>query len=197
MNGLIWLEITVNRLLRLDSRHGELLQPLQDKVVQIELLPGRRILQAVFQPGAVRFLRGAGEPADLILRGPPHQLLGMLRKPPQSLAELAERGLAFEGDHQLALQLAQITSQLRPDWEEALSDLFGDSLAHRAGVAAREFSGYGRRVRHSLSQGIGDFLKYELGLAAGRDELEDLYQQIEQLRAELEQLKKDRRPASS
>lgn len=199
MNRTLWLEITINRLLRLDPYHGELLSSLDNKRFVVELLPTQRRLLLVIQNGSVQISAATEQQntADLLIRGLPHQLLGLLRTKPTSIDELTRTGVKIEGDYQLAQRVAEIANQLQPDWEEALAALVGDEIAHRAGVTAREFSSYGKRLRRSVTETLGDFFKYELDLAAGREEVTQLYSEIDQLKAEIEKLKQDRQPTST
>ena len=186
----IWLEITLNRLLRLDPRYAELLEPLAGKEVALDRRPGGGRLLLTIGNAAVRVVKSrGGEAPDLIISAYPHQMLTLIGRGFRSPEQWERSGILVEGDQQLAWRLAETLAKLEPDWQEALASVVGDMLAYRAGLVARCFSAYGKRVRRNLSETLGDYVKYELDLAAGREEVSHLYEQIDRLRAEVAELK--------
>ena len=74
------------------------------------------------------------------------------------------------------------------DWEEQLSRLSGDVLAHRLGTMVRGALDWGRRAKQSLERDVAEYLREETGLNPRQDEVESFVAGVDVLREAVDRL---------
>ena len=77
---------------------------------------------------------------------------------------------------------------LKPDVEEELSRLIGDTPAHQALRLVRMATGFGRRAAQTGVRNVAEYLAHERGDLVPRAEAEDFYRGVERLREDLDRL---------
>jgi ubiquinone biosynthesis protein UbiJ len=103
--------------------------------------------------------------------------------------EVIQRGdVRIRGDAELAQKFRELAMLLRPDVEEELSKLIGDTPAHQALRLARAFTGFGRRAVNTGVRNMAEYLAHERGDLVPRAEAEDFYRGVERLREDLDRL---------
>lgn len=168
------LESIINRYLRLDPECGARMATLSGRCIGIEL---RGLdLQLFIYPGeqGIRLsdqLDGDTEP-DTTLRGTP---LGMARL---GLGKNTEKTLfsgevSIAGDVETGQAFKAILDNMDIDWEEQLSKLTGDVIAHQLSRTAKRAGQVLRHSRRTLQQDIGEYLQEELRLLPSRIETEN------------------------
>jgi len=185
--ALAVLETGLNRYMALDHEGAARLAPLQGRLICIELKGfGTRIY---FIPAADRLqLFGAyeGEP-DCVLRGTPLALARL------GLAERKEDNLfagevEVEGDTRLAQDFGAFIAGLEVDWEEQLSRLVGDPVAHQVGEGLRSVGSWGRESADTLTQDVKEYLQEEARLLPTDYEVQAFLDQVDTLRDDVERL---------
>ena len=136
----------------------------------------------------------AGPPSGPLIRCAPDAVIsGSL----MSLAALAgshpedviQRGdVTIRGDAELAQKFRELAMLLKPDVEEELSRLIGDTPAHQAMRLARLAAGFGRRSVETGVRNMAEYLAHERGDLVPRAEAEDFYRGVERLREDLDRL---------
>ena len=101
-------------------------------------------------------------------------------------ASLAGSGIRLEGDAQLVQSLQRIVRQLDIDWEEALCEPLGDLPGHQLAQALRSGGHWLQGREAEARRLLTDFIGQELALVPSRPELEDFYQQVDQLQLQQE-----------
>lgn len=92
-----------------------------------------------------------GAPAAVLTLTPGiNALFGALSAGPRGLGP----HLKIEGDVMLAAAVGEVAQSLRWDFEEDLSKVIGDSLAHRAGQALRSFREQSDGLRHRSREAL-------------------------------------------
>ncbi len=168
------LESIINRYLRLDPECGARMATLSGRCIGIEL---RGLdLQLFIYPGeqGIRLsdqLDGDTEP-DTTLRGTP---LGMARL---GLGKNTEKTLfsgdvSIDGDVETGQAFKAILDAMDIDWEEQLSRLTGDAIAHQLANTAKRASRVFGHSRHTLEKDIGEYLQEELRVLPARIEAEN------------------------
>jgi ubiquinone biosynthesis protein UbiJ len=168
------LESVINRYLRLDPECGARMATLSGRCIGIEL---RGLdLQLFIYPGeqGIRLsdqIDGDGEP-DTTLHGTP---LGMARL---GLGKNTEKTLfsgdvSIDGDVETGQAFKAIMDNMDIDWEEQLSKLTGDVIAHQLGRTAKHAGQALRHSRRTLEQDIGEYLQEELRVLPSRIETEN------------------------
>jgi ubiquinone biosynthesis protein UbiJ len=94
----------------------------------------------------------------------------------------------IEGDTHLAQAFGDLVRGLEVDWEEQLSLLVGDGLAHRVGSGARAAGRWGRRTAATLAEDVKEYLQEEARLLPGRYEIQGFLDDVDHLRDGVERL---------
>jgi len=156
------LQRAINTQLGTDEKAVELINKLGDRVLAIEL-SGTGI-DLFFQAGESGLAVSADHSSEVStwIRGTPPALFGMAKP------ELAKTGWAntdskvtIDGDASLVRDFESLMKRLDFDWEEKISGVLGDVVAHQLGLAARSFGGFARKLT-------------EFGRDAGRSSLQDI-----------------------
>ena len=185
--ALALLEGTLNHVIALDAEGAQRLAAMQGQVILIELagfgtrfylVPGRDRLQLFGAYDAV---------ADCTLRGTPLALarLGLAERRTDSLFA---GEVAVEGDTALAQQFGEFVAGLDIDWEEQLSRLTGDAVAHQVGNVARGAHQWRQRSTDSLARTLKNYLQEEARLVPTDYEVRDLIAGVDTLRDDVERL---------
>jgi ubiquinone biosynthesis protein UbiJ len=96
--------------------------------------------------------------------------------------------VTISGDAQIAEQFRELALLLRPDVEEELSRLIGDTPAHQALRFVRAATGFGERAARTGVRNIAEYFAHESRDLVPRAEAEDFYRGVERLREQLDRL---------
>ena len=102
----------------------------------------------------------------------------------------AWREARVEGDAELASAVGFVGSNLRWDFEEDLSRLFGDVLAHRIGETLRAARRWQSANAQAAATSFAEYLTEERGILPTRLKVEDFLHQVDELRDAVERLDK-------
>lgn len=190
------LEGVVNQLLALDPETPSRLRPLAGHSVLIELPEADLSLRAEFNERGLSLSQADEQQAnaDASVRLPIKAALSLAR----SRGEQAQ-GVEFRGDVAIVHALRRLAGGLEIDWEEQLSRLTGDIVAHRVGLAVSGVMGWLGQSRRTFEANMGEYLTEEarqlpprLEIAAFLDDIDRLRQDSDRLQARLERLERDR-----
>lgn len=186
---LAFLEIAINRYLRLDPRALDRLAALSGCSVAIELVGLPHTLRLDLGPDGVCLATSDDRAADALVRGTPGTLLRMLTASDAS-GRLFTGEVTLEGDTELVQRIKAIVDDMDVDWEETLSRLVGDTVAHQAGNLARGVAAWQRTARQTLRQDLADYLVEELRLVPCREEAATFSDSANTLRDDVDRLEK-------
>ncbi len=94
--------------------------------------------------------------------------------------------IRITGDIALGQHFQSLFKQLDIDWEEHLSRMTGDVVAHSLGNMARSFFGWGQHTVHSLSMDVSEYIQYESRDIASAPEIEHFNKQVDQVRSQVD-----------
>ena len=126
-------------------------------------------------------------PPDCTVRGSPAALLRMVLSEHRE-DSVFQGAVTIEGDNAVAQALGEVLRGLDVDWEEQLSRLVGDTLAHRIGVRARAGERWAERSADSFAQDLREYLKEEARLLPTDDEMRGFLDGVDTLRDDVERL---------
>ena len=182
------IENLLNRNLPRSPRAQELCETLKGKAVRIEAqgLGWRLDCESL---GTSLKLTRAGHSErtpDAEISG---SLIGLAALAGPHPEEVIQRGdVSIRGDAELAQKFRELAMLLRPDVEEELSKLIGDTPAHQALRFAKAVTGFGRRAVNTGVRNVAEYLAHERGDLVPRAEAEDFYRGVERLREDLDRL---------
>lgn len=182
------LEQAINGLVALDPVAHSALAKLHGKRIELGL-KGFGI-SLFFVPGAnghVQILGSVEGQPDASLVGSPLDLLRS-RDPIDGAAQLFGGRVTITGDSGLAHQFGAILGGLDIDWEEQLSRLSGDLIAHKAGQFVRESKSYASQQAAQFEQNLSEYLVEEARLLPHPEEVAEFVQQVDQVREHFDRL---------
>ena len=181
------VENLLNRNLPRSPRAQELCEALKGRAVSVEARG----------PGWMLFIESLGTSLKLTRNVAPREPDAAIGGSLLSLAALAgrepeqviQRGdVTIRGDAEVAQKFRELFTLLRPDIEEELARLVGDTPAHQAMRLVRMAGGFGRRAVQTGVRNAAEFLAHERGDLVPRAEAEDFYRGVERLREDLDRL---------
>ena len=181
------LEHLVNQAILLDPDTPARLAPMHGQVIEIALVGMGFSLFMIPEPSGIQLLSNFEGQADCTLRGTPFDLARM-RDRRESADQLFSGSVKIEGDTQLAQRFGDFLSGLDIDWEEQLSRITGDVIAHEVGNLARNISGWGKKQSQIIDQNLQEYLQEELLLLPGQLEIKPFLDGVDQLRDDTERL---------
>jgi ubiquinone biosynthesis accessory factor UbiJ len=180
------IENLLNRNLPRSPRAQELCAQLKGKRVRIEARGLGWTLTAECLPTSIRLSRTDLRPADAEISGSLMSLTALAGTDPE---EVIRRGdVVIRGDAELAQRFRELALLLRPDVEEELSRLIGDSPAHQALRLVRAATRFGRRAAGTTVRNVAEYFAHESRDLVPRAEAEDFYRGVERLREDLDRL---------
>jgi len=181
------IENLLNRNLPRSPRAGELAASLQGKTVRIEARGLGWVVFVESLGSSVRLSKTGDErAADAEISGSLMNLAALAGAHPE---EVIRRGdVSIRGDAEIAQKFRELAMLLRPDVEEELSKLIGDTPAHQALRFAKAVTGFGRRAVDTGVRNVAEYFAHERGDLVPRAEAEDFYRRVERLREDLDRL---------
>ena len=181
------LETAINQVLQLDPDAVEQLEQLTGKVIALELKGLSVTLYLIPEGRKINVFGHFEDEPDTILRGTPMALAKM------SLAKNASDVLfagdvEISGDVELGQQFREILDGLDIDWEEHLSHLTGDIVAHKLGNLARGVMGWSKKTTEILGQDAAEYLQEESRDLPNRNEVNGFLKHIDTLRSDVDRL---------
>lgn len=185
--ALATLEQLLNRAILLDPEAPARLAPMYGRVIELQLKGLGLSLYLVPEFKGIQLLGAFEGPPDCSLRGSPLDLLRM-RNSRASADQLFGKAVEIQGDSALAHSFGAFLAGLEIDWEEQLSRLTGDLVAHELGNLGRVLMDWGRTQQQTLRLNLREYLQEELRLLPGRLELEPFYSDVDRLRDDMARL---------
>jgi ubiquinone biosynthesis protein UbiJ len=182
------IENLLNRNLPRSPRARELCAALTGKRVRVEARSLGWVLFIESMNTSVKLTKGdASEPpADAEIAGTLLNLAALAGSHPE---EVIQRGdVTIRGDAEVAQQFRELAMLLKPDVEEELSKIIGDTPAHQALRLVKLATGFGRRAAATGVRNVAEYLAHERRDLVPRAEAEDFYRGVERLREDLDRL---------
>jgi ubiquinone biosynthesis protein UbiJ len=88
----------------------------------------------------------------------------------------------------LVQKLTGLAKRANIDWEEPLSRLLGDSVAHEIGRGVRGFVSWANAAGGTFACDVGEYLREERRLSPTRLEVDDFASDVDQARDDVERL---------
>jgi ubiquinone biosynthesis protein UbiJ len=181
------IENLLNRNLPRSPRAQEVCASLAGKRVRIEARGLGWVLVAECLPTSIRLTNGEADAApDATISGSLMSLAALAGPHPEEVIRRGE--VTISGDAELAQKFRELAMLLKPDVEEELSRLIGDTPAHQALRLVRTVTGFGRRAASTGVRNVAEYLAHERRDLVPRAEAEDFYRGVERLREDLDRL---------
>ena len=186
-SAITGLESAINRYLRLDPESGKRLAGLAGRCINIHLEGLNVDLYIHPDEHGLQLKDSIEGEADTTLQGTPLALarLGLGSNTEKSLFS---GDVVISGDVETGQTFKAILDELDIDWEEQLSHLTGDIVAHQLGNLARRGRHALRHGLNTLEQDIGEYLQEELRVLPTRIETENFSNDVTRIGMDVERL---------
>ena len=184
---LAGLEAALNRYLRLDPDAMVRMAALQQRTIAIELTPLQLTLYVIPGENGVQLRSQLESGPDTLLRGTPLGL-AQLGLGSQGGKTLFSGSVTIEGDVETGQAFKAILDEMDIDWEEQLSRLTGDVIAHQLGNTARRTASALRNGRRTLEQDLREYLQEELRVLPTRIEIENFTTDVSRIGMDTDRL---------
>jgi len=186
-SAIAGLEAVINRYLRLDPMTGSRMVTLSGRCIGIELRGLDLTLYVFPDEHGIQLREHTDSEPDTILRGTP---LGMVRLGLGGNTEktLFSGAVAIEGDVETGQAFKAVLDDLDIDWEEQLSRLTGDIIAHQLGHAARRGRRAFRLGLGTLGNDLGEYLQEELRVLPTRVEAANFSTDVTRISMDVDRL---------
>jgi ubiquinone biosynthesis protein UbiJ len=175
-------------LLALDENTPRRLQHLQGKHVRLELEGLGIVLHFSFAPQRVQVsLEAEGEP-DTVVSGSPAALFAMAIPDEAGHWGMPGSRVKISGDATLARDLERLFSNLDPNWEGQLSNLFGEVAGHQLSAGARGAAAQLRETLSTLEEMTSEFFQRPGSPLAQEGEVKGFANSVDGLRDATERL---------
>lgn len=181
--ALAGAEQAINKALEYDPASRAALAGLSEHVLAITLEPTGLTVYVTFGTDTIELRHHfEGEPC-VHVRGP---LPALMRLAGGHQGNLRSTGVQISGDSGVLLELRGILQNLDLDWEEALSQFLGDVAGHSTAQALRKTGHWLRDRGISSRRLLSEFITEELRVLPPRQELDDFYRAVDDLRFDLD-----------
>lgn len=182
------LQIAINQALSLDEHMPEKLLKLQDKVLEMNVMPlGVRFFIQCHN-GAIQLLDEYDGHADTIIHSNPIGLIRLSLLPASKARSLFNDKIRMSGDVELGQQVKKLFDEMDIDWEGHLAHFTGDVIAHQIGSFLRKGISFKKQVNDSMKQNITEYLQEELRVLPSKNELDDFFNDVDELAMNTERL---------
>ena len=185
--GLLALETALNQYLSLDPEISSLFSALHGKVIAFDLRgTGIKLYFIPAQNSTIQVMGDyEGEP-DCMISGSPFSLL---QSHLQNNSDAVFSGdIEITGSSRLAQEFTGILKRIDIDWEEHLSGITGDIIAHQVGEFFKTTASWIKRNQQSSELNLKEYLQEEIRLTPGSLEMENFFNDVDQLRDDVERL---------
>lgn len=181
------LEKALKKYLQHDETSSAKLATLDGKVISIEnTLPPLTLFLFPSANGIQVSTDFNGTP-DAIIRGNPVSLTALMTSTKKSDIMFSQHA-SLQGDTIIGQEFSNILKHINFDWEEELSHLTGDPVAHHIGRTIKALSDWGNQVIQSSQDNVSEYLHEEVRLLPSRSELNDFHSHVDQLRNDTDRL---------
>ena len=185
--ALAMLEQALNAALALDPKTLERLSCLEGRLIAIELRgTGITLTLQPTTEGKLRLMGDFDGEVDTTLRGAPFALLRMSTG--RTGEGMFSGEVEIDGDVELGQQIQRIFEKLDIDWEEHLSRISGDIIAHQIGNTVRDLFAWGERAAEHLGRDTADYLQEERDVLPVDWEVEEFIKGVDTLRNDVDRI---------
>lgn len=176
----------LDRGVRYSTTAEALCEHLEGSSLQIRPGPADWSAYFIVTDGRLLLKHGQAEEPTATISGSLVNLARLAGEDPE--AAIRDGSVKISGDADVANEFRALLDIVRPDWEEELSKVLGDPVAHELGRAFRSFGEWRARARKSFGRSIGEFLTEETRDLAARAEVDEFCEDVDALALDVERI---------
>ena len=183
------IEFALNHVIELDPQGKELIRNFHGKVIKLDILNPDISIYVLAQGNVFQLLENFDGDIDTTIRARLIDLaqISLMNKNEKNQAVFQGR-IKIEGNISLGQQFQSLFSKLDIDWEEHLSHITGDIIAHQLFSSGKKLLSWGKNSNKTLQADIAEFLQYETRDLIEKRETILFLDQIDGLRTAVDRL---------
>ena len=186
------IEVAFNAWLKLDGEALPRFAALDGKIIRFHITGFDLNLYFLPAKSGIQVLgnypdEAQGGIVDATIHGSPMALIRLSTSENAGEAML-KSDIEIEGDMRIAEKFSAILREVDIDWEELLSKLVGDIVAHQTGQVSRNITAWLKDTADAMQQNTGEYLSEESGLAPAQAEINDYMEQVDNIRMDVDRL---------
>ena len=170
----------LNRQIHSSTPARELCAELEDRVFAVRIRDTSLAMYIVVGHGEVYLTNEYRDEPDATVCGSALALARLAG--PDGETAIRDASVSLSGNPETAQKFRALLRYGRPDFEEELSGVVGDVVAHSIGDVVRRVGRWGRDAGSILGQNLGEYLQEESRAVPSRYETEVFRQRVETLR---------------
>ena len=181
------METGLNQLFAMDPDTYALLSRFKGRIVAFHITDIEQTLYFFPDQQGIQIVSHYEGEADTIISGSVFAFARMAMADEKAKTSAVFKGdITISGDIALGQHFQSLFRQLDIDWEEHLSHITGDVIAHSLGNAARDFFDWGKQTLDSLTMDVSEYVQYESRDVASGPEINHFNTQIDQIRSDVD-----------
>ena len=181
------LEVGLNQLFAMDPETYKRLEHFKGKIVAFDITDVQQSLYFFPDEKGIQIVSHYEGEADTVISGSLMAFARMaMAEEKTKTASVFKGDITISGDITLGQHFQSLFQQLDIDWEEHLSHITGDVIAHSLGNVARGLFGWGKQVVNSLGMDVSEYVQYETRDIASGPEIDHFNVQIDQIRSDVD-----------
>lgn len=186
------IETAFNAWLKLDSEALPRFAALDGKIIRFHITGLDLNLYFLPASSGIQVLGSypdeeQGGIVDAAIHGSPMALI-RLSTANNSGEAMLKSDVEIEGDMRIAEKFSAILREVDIDWEELLSRLVGDVVAHQAGQVTRNAAGWIKDTAEAMKLNTAEYLSEESGLSLAEAEISGFIDQVDDIRMGVDRL---------
>ncbi|GAA0403322.1 SCP2 sterol-binding domain-containing protein [Cocleimonas flava] len=186
------IETAINTWMKLDGESLEKLKPLEGKIIRFHITGLELNLYFLPAVAGISVLgnypkENEGGMVDATIHGSPMALI-RLSTAENSGETLLKSDVEIDGDMRVAEKFSAVLREIDIDWEEHLSRLVGDIVAHQAGQFIRGASRWLNETNDAMKMNTAEYINEEAKLSPADAEVKYYMDQVDDLRMGVDRL---------
>lgn len=186
------VETAINAWLKLDSETLPRFSELDGKIICLHITGLDFNLYFFPSVSGIQVLgnypsKEDGGMVDATIHGSPMALI-KLGTSNNAGETMLKSDVEIDGDMHVAETFSSILKEVDIDWEELLSKLVGDIVAHQAGQVARSASSWFKDTVDAMKLNTGEYISEESKLSPADTEIHDYMKQVDDIRMGVDRL---------
>jgi ubiquinone biosynthesis protein UbiJ len=174
------LIVLMNRQIQATTPAREVCLKITGSVVAISVKDTTLAAYVHIRDSEITMTGRYSEEPDVVITG---SLLALARlATPDATAAIRDGSVELHGDAHVAQSFQLLLRHAKPDIEEELSVLLGDSAAQNLGDFARKLRDWGEEAQKTMQQNLSEYLAEESRAVPSRHEVEMFRQEVNKLR---------------
>lgn len=181
------LEAALNKVLRLDPQTLKKLQSLDSKSIKIDITDWNIAFYILPYAQGIQLLADYHEAPSTIITGKLFNLVkvGAARA---TTTSMFDESISISGDTKTGEIMRDILKNIDIDWEEQLSKVVGDTMAHPIAKGLKKLFRFAKRSTRSVSENVTEYLHYESKQLPPKNAVEHFIEEVATLRDDIDRM---------